>query len=365
MQELRAVLNAAGRLAARGEEGVLATVVAVEGSTYRRPGARLLVGRDGDWVGGVSGGCLEGDLVRKAWWRTAHGPAVVAYDSTTDDDTIWQLGLGCNGVVRVLLERIGPTQPDPLAFVRRCFEERIRGVLATVVRAEPASSLVTGQRFAFAEDADREGPEAVRATAADCLNRDRSRTTTIAVAGGEAEVFFEVVRPPVRLAIFGAGFDAVPLVAAGRALGWHVVVAARRPRSIQADEVIAGDPATACDRLRLDGRTAAVVMNHHYPDDTAALAALLRSPVRYIGVLGPRERTERILAQIGETELDHLDRLHAPVGLDVGADAPEEIAAAVVSQVIAVFAERAAGHLRDRPGPIHRREPAGVIEAVS
>src|SRR4051812_3376201 len=102
MKELLAVLDAAGRLSARGEEGVLATVVRVEGSTYRRPGARLLVGRGGEWVGGVSGGCLEGDLVRKAWWRTADGPAVVAYDSTADADTTWHLGLGCNGVVQVL-----------------------------------------------------------------------------------------------------------------------------------------------------------------------------------------------------------------------------------------------------------------------
>jgi len=365
MLETRAVLDAAGRLAARGEEGVLATVVRVEGSTYRRPGARLLIGRDGTWVGGVSGGCLEGDLVRKAWWRTAHGAAVVAYDSTADDDTIWQLGLGCNGIVHVLLERIGPGRPDPLAFVRRSVDERTGGVLATVVRAEPVTGLVIGQRFAFAGDGESDGPDPMRAAAADCLERDRSRTVVVEIGGGEAEVFSEVVRPPVRLVVFGAGFDAVPLVAAGRALGWHAVVAHRRPRSIRADEVIAADPITACDRLRLDGRTAAVVMNHHYPDDTAALAALLRSPVRYVGVLGPRARMERMLAEIGETELDHLDRLYAPVGLDIGADAPEEIAAAIVGQIVAVFADRAGGHLRDRPGPIHRRESAPAAEAVS
>jgi xanthine dehydrogenase accessory factor len=166
MQELRTVLSAAGRLAARGEEGVLATVVRVEGSTYRRPGARLLVGRVGEWVGGVSGGCLEGDLVRKAWWRTADGPAVVAYDSTADDDTIWQLGLGCNGVVHVLLERIGPGRPDPLAFVRRCVDRRTSGVLATVVRAEPATGLVSGQRFTFT-DGEEHGPEPLQSAAAD------------------------------------------------------------------------------------------------------------------------------------------------------------------------------------------------------
>ena len=365
MQELRTVLGAAGRLAARGEDGVLATVVRVEGSTYRRPGARLLVGRGGQWFGGVSGGCLEGDLVRKAWWRTEDGPTVVAYDSTADDDTIWQLGLGCNGIVHVLLERIGPGRPDPLAFVRRCVDRRTKGVLATVVRAEPATGLVCGERFTFTAGGDCEGPEPLQSAAAEALDQDRSRTARVAVGGGEAEVFFEVVRPPVRLVVFGAGFDAVPLVAAGQALGWHVVVAARRPRSIRADEVIAADAERACTQLRPDGRTAAVVMNHNYPDDKVALAALLRSRARYVGVLGPRARTEKMLADIGETELDHLDRLYAPVGLDIGADAPEEIAAAVVGQVVAVFADRAGGHLRDRPGPIHRREPALVPEAVS
>jgi xanthine dehydrogenase accessory factor len=365
MLELRTILAGAGRLAARGEEGVLATVVRVEGSTYRRPGARLLVGRDGTWVGGVSGGCLEGDLVRKAWWRTAHRPAVVTYDSTTDDHTVWHLGLGCNGVVHVLLERIGPGRADPLAFVRQRFEERTAGVLATVVRADPLTGLNCGQRFTLTDDANPDGPKSVRVTALDCLEWDCSRTTTVPVAGGEAEIFFEVVRPPVRLVVFGAGFDALPLVTAARALGWHVVVVARRPRSIQADEVITVDPETACDRLQLDGRTATVVMNHSYPADAAALAALLRSTARYVGVLGPRTRTERILAEIGETEVDHLDRLYAPVGLDAGAESPEEIAAAIVSQVIAVFADRPAGHLRDRPGPIHRREPAAVPVAVS
>ena len=108
MLELRPVLDAAERLAGRGEEAVLATVVKVEGSTYRRPGARLLVARGGEWVGGISGGCLEGDLVRKAWWRTENGPAVVTYDSTADDETAWQFGLGCNGVVHILLERLTP-----------------------------------------------------------------------------------------------------------------------------------------------------------------------------------------------------------------------------------------------------------------
>src|SRR5438105_12173791 len=135
MRELRLLLDAAARLTARGEEGVLATVVRVEGSTYRRPGARLLVTRGGEWVGGISGGCLEGDVVRKAWWRTENGPAVVTYDSTADDETAWQFGLGCNGVVHVLLERL-TRDNDPLALPRHCLLRDELGVLATVVRAD-------------------------------------------------------------------------------------------------------------------------------------------------------------------------------------------------------------------------------------
>ena len=252
MRELRDVLDAAGRLAAGGAEGVLATVVRVEGSTYRRPGARLLVGPNGAWVGGVSGGCLEGDLVRKGWWRTEHGPVVVAYDSTADADTAWRLGLGCNGVVHVLLERVGAGRPDPLGVVRECWRQRTPGVLATVVWANAATGLTTGERFTLSD-----APDELRIIAAESLELDQSRTSTVQFPGGEAEVFFEVIRPPIRLAIFGAGFDALPLVGAAQALGWHVTVASKRPGTIRADEIIALPPEAACERiLRIAGLAA-------------------------------------------------------------------------------------------------------------
>src|SRR5437588_4058372 len=156
MRELRLVLDAAGRLTARGEEAVLATVVKVEGSTYRRPGARLLITRGGEWVGGISGGCLEGDLVRKAWWRTENGPVVVTYDSTADDETAWQFGLGCNGVVHVLLERLTPGN-DPLTFPRQCLRRDEPGVLATVFRADPGTGAAVGDRLTVDARGETEG----------------------------------------------------------------------------------------------------------------------------------------------------------------------------------------------------------------
>ena len=235
MLELRAVLDAVERLAGRGEEAVLATVVKVEGSTYRRPGARLLVARGGEWVGGISGGCLEGDLVRKAWWRTENGPAVLTYDSTADDETAWQFGLGCNGVVHVLLERLTPDN-DPLALPRRCLLRGESGVLVTVFRADPGTGAAVGERLAAGvngEIADEFGAgelgDRLRIEAAECLSGDCSRVGTFPLPAGEVEVFFEVIRPPLHLIVFGAGFDAVPLVRAAKALGWRVTVIDRRP----------------------------------------------------------------------------------------------------------------------------------------
>jgi xanthine dehydrogenase accessory factor len=378
MLELRAVLDSAARLVGDGEEGVLATVVKVEGSTYRRPGARLLVNRSGEWVGGISGGCLEGDLVRKAWWRTENGPVVVTYDSTADDETAWQFGLGCNGIVHVLLERL-TRDNDPLALPRQCLRRDEPGVLATVFRADPGTGVAVGERLAVGADGEiaddfgaSELGDRLRIEAAECLSRGCSRVGIIPLPVGEVEVFIEVIRPPLRLVVFGAGFDAVPLVRAAKALGWRVTVVDRRPAFARqpafalADEVIVA-PREACGQLRLDARTAAVVMNHNFPDDLAALATLLPSAVRYVGVLGPRARTEKLLAEVARDFVpaaDQFARLHAPVGLDIGADTPEEIAVAVVAQIVAELSGHDGGNLRDRAGPIHRREQARVAEAV-
>lgn len=373
MLDLRQVLAAQAGLRGRGEEAVLATVVKTEGSTYRRSGARLLVARGGGSVGGVSGGCLEGDLVRKAWWRTEGGPAVVTYDSRADDETAWQFGLGCNGVVHVLLERLPPRGDDPLAFVERCLRDGEAGVVATVFRAAAATGLAVGDRLTLdarggwgGNLADGDILSELKADAEACRRHDRGRSVVYVTPAGEAEVAFEVVRPPVRLVVFGGGFDVPPVVAAAKAVGWETVVVDRRaPRhDAGAGLTLTLPPALACEQLRPTLRTAAVVMTHHFPDDRDAVAALLGTDVGYVGVLGPRGRTQKLLADVPHRFGD-LDRLHAPVGLDVGADTPEEIAAAVVAQVIAVFAGRDGGHLRDRAGPIHRREPAVVAEVVS
>ena len=330
MKELTEIVTAWEAVRAEGGEALLATVVGVSGSTYRRPGARMLLSREGRLAGSVSGGCLEGDILQKAWWRTENGAALVTYDSTdADEDVVWGFGLGCNGVVQVLLERVSPERPGLLNVLTAVLRERVSQTIITVTASDdpavPLGAAPTGWT----------PPEGVT-------------------------VFQETVQPPAPLVIFGAGQDALPLVRLAKEIGWHVTVAdtrgtrARTERFPLADSVCLGWP----DR-EIDERTAAVVMTHNYPDDRRVLQSLLLSPACYVGQLGPRVRTERLLAEMADDGLliteEMRRRLHAPIGLDLGADNPEEIALSIVSEIQAARAGRGGGFLRERRAPLHTR----------
>ncbi len=377
MKELVDIASAWETLCAEGRDAVLATVVGVSGSTYRRPGARMLLVPEGRLAGSVSGGCLEGDLVKKAQWQTRSGPALVTYDSTdADDDVVWGFGLGCNGVVQVLLERVSPHAPGPLRLLQAVLRDQKPGVIATVI-SEDVRSL--GERLLLLPDGNRERtladaalPAQIEADAQDVLMAQKSDTRSYALPNGtNAVVFLEAVLPPLPLVIFGTGHDALPLVRFAKELGWHVTVAdtraasARPERFPQADRVLAGSAEAVCAEIRLTARTMAVVMTHNYPDDKRVLRALLASPVSYIGQLGPKARTERLLAEISDdgfavTE-DHRNRLHGPVGLDLGADTPEQIALAIIAEIQAVSARRGGGLLRDRRDPLHPHPAALAV----
>ncbi len=338
---------------------ILATVVKVSGSAYRSPGARMLITENGGRVGSISGGCLEGDVLKKAWWLTGETPvALRVYDNTSDQDAIWEFGLGCNGVVHVLLERWEPrTNPLTVALLQACRTDRRGGVLATVITGRDLGQHLAlfpdGSVQSTLQSSDRilAGAHAVR----------RSRESTWETYG-DTEVFFDFLTPPIPLLIVGAGHDALPVLRFAKELGWHCTVVdgrsnyARAERFPLADAVILADLDRPLSNLMIDDRTVAVLMSHSYQQDSAFLAALSREPIRYLGVLGPRLRTERMLDEAGGRPFP---ALHSPVGLDIGADTPEEIALAIVSEIQAALTESGAGKLRDRPGPIHegRREP--------
>ncbi|MBS1120671.1 MAG: Xanthine and dehydrogenase maturation factor, XdhC/CoxF family [Deltaproteobacteria bacterium] len=367
----RSIVEAAARLRRHAEPYLVATVVNVRGSTYRRPGARMLLTRF-RWVAGtLSGGCLEGDLSHQAWWRTRYGgPVIVTYDSAApaaeaaeaiDDDVRSVFGLGCEGVVEVLLERTGATgRIDALEVAARCLRAQRRGAVATVFRAE-VPGVAIGLRLALVaggdleEETDRLDPEIRALVIADMRAViERGASANRSYAGGMIDVFIEAVLPPPRLFLFGTGHDAIPVAQLGRSLGWDVVVCtseqrhSTRDRFTMADEVLVGTADDIATRIAQTDRAVAVVMHHDLERDRESVAMLLGTKARYIGVLGPRARTELLLEDAASDP-----RIHAPVELALGAETPQEIALALASEMMSALAP--APVIRERIGMSHER----------
>jgi xanthine/CO dehydrogenase XdhC/CoxF family maturation factor len=361
MRELDAILDTWRGLEGKDREAVLATVVHVTGSSYRRPGGRMLMVPDGRRIGCVSGGCLEGEIVKKAWWLTESGdPVIRAYDTTSEDDAVWEFGLGCNGVVHVLLERVDTLAASAvLDFLDAHRAARMPAVVATVVRTDARSGICVGDRLLLDESSTPVGMllgseiecQAMLHAAA-AIREKKSRLAHI----GSISVFVEWIGPPSSLIVFGAGHDAIPLVNFAQQLGWDVTVADGRPAYAQPERFPGAGRVVqlaAADPLRdvvIDTETAVVMMTHNYPLDLLLLPRiLLRSP-HYLGILGPRKRAERLFSDLG---LSQQACVHAPAGLDAGCDGPEAIALSIVAEIQAVTNSRTGGKLKDRQEPIH------------
>jgi len=312
---------------------VLATLVSVEGSSYRRAGARRLFGPDGESIGSISGGCLEEDISAHARTVAQTGRATLAvYDTTSENDLIWGTGAGCHGIVRVLLERL-PAWPAWAAHLAENLRQGKPTELAVAWRGPEGAPLGTAL-------ADQLPPQP-----------------------SGAAVFRQTVAPAPTLFVFGAGDDAPPLVRGAKELGWRVVVADPRSafasleRFPDADARIVAPADLLVERAAPGPASYAVVMTHHYVHDAPVLRGLLGRPLAYLGLLGPRQRAERILADLAAAGLvitpEQRGRLRAPVGLDLGAEAPEEVALSILAEMQAVQGGRDGRPLRERTGPIH------------
>lgn len=371
MSELTDVLSAIESLSARGEKLALATIVSVKGSTYRRPGARLLVPEDGAPIGNISGGCLEGDVADVARIVMREGVARIAsWDLTADDDDVWGLGLGCNGAIEVFVEPADKAA-EVAGALRMALEEE-RPISMITVLESAVDGIAQGDRLLVRPDGTTQGSlgdgsldAAATEIALQQLEREASEIRTLP-GPGEVRAFVEVLEPPLRLVICGAGHDAVPLVRAAAGLGWNAVVVDDRPAFLTRERFPEATDFVALERpdrvavdAPLDARTFAVVMTHNFLRDKDYLRSLLNSPVRFIAMLGPAARTQRVLLDLRAEGLelgeDDLARIHSPAGLDLGAEGPEEIAAAIVAEIVAVKRGREGGFLRDRSGPIHER----------
>ncbi len=337
MSELRQILDLWKRATAAGEEICLATVVGIEGSAYRRPGARMLLTSTGLRAGTISGGCLEAEVVKKAWWLTAQGPAIQRYSSFFDDDGDMPYGLGCGGTVIVLLER-GEAAAASLEALRRSSEERTPSVILTDTAVEqPGTVLILNHagEAVFERAADSQ----LRAAAREALQARESRRF--------GQTFIEYVAPPLALFVFGAGDDAQPLVELASSLGWHVAVADGRTNLARAERFPRAARVQVLDEsLAANPEDAAVIMTHSYEQDARLLRMLLPLRLRYLGILGPKLRTERLVTevapQLGLDPAACMARLHSPVGLDIGGHSPATIALSIAAEIQAEFSGRPA-----------------------
>jgi len=384
MRELTEILDAIDRFAAAGEPMALATIVGVRGSTYRRQGARLLLTRSQEMVGNISGGCLEGDVMVVADEVMTSGQArLVTYDLTADDDVVWGLGLGCNGAVDIFVEPVDPSAEIFTLYRKAIAEERALAVVTVLSGAAAAGPgpfaqprlavWADGARIGTLGDATMDDRAARAGTAA--IQEGASRILSLPGSAGAVQAFVEVLRPPIRLVVCGAGHDAVPVVQLAAQMGWRVVVVDSRERFLTRDrfpaarQFIKADPTSAADRVPMDDRTYVVIMTHNYLHDRDLLRGFLRTGAGYLGMLGPRIRTEKILDELRRDGVTVSDRDHGrifgPLGLDIGGETPEEIALAIVGEIQAVESGRRGGFLRERRGPIHGQQVTGSRSQVT
>lgn len=380
MKEIEDIIAAHKNAVAVGKRTALATVVHVEGSSYRRPGARMLVTEDGELTGAISGGCLEGDALRKALLAISQQKnKLVTYDTTDEDDLQFGVQLGCNGIVHILFEPIDPAaEHHPVALLEQASLSGQAAVLVTLFSLAAYDGLQPGTSVAQANgllNSRLTEPSLMAALLPDVQAAldDRSSFLHQYTFGHQViSALVEWLAPPVSLVIVGAGNDVFPLVQMAQVLGWHITVADGRPshanrqRFPAVRQVITAKPEEVLPQIVKRAQTAIVLMTHNYNYDKAMLQGLLHQPVGYIGVLGPARKLERMLSELETATGQPIDdaarhTIYGPTGLDIGAETAEEIALSIIAEIKMVLLGKNGQSLRDKQGTIHDPIPARQV----
>ena len=359
----------------------LATVVHVDGSSYRRPGARMLITEDGQLTGAISGGCLERDALRKAQLAMAQQKSkLVTYDTSDEDDAKLGMGLGCNGIIQVLIEPVNESDPhNPLQLLSAVAGKRQHNVLITLFSLQNKWDNQYGTCLLASEDGGILGdPAILKETllidARSALVNGHTSFKNYILQSGSQTAFIELIRPPIHLVLAGAGNDAMPLVRIADILGWDTTVIDGRPdyattqRFAHACNILVAKPGEAIEKILVDDQTVFLLMTHNYNYDMALLRTLLQKDVAYIGCLGPKKKLHSMIAELKDNGIclseKQLSRLYAPVGLDIGAETSEEIALSVLAEIKMALSSRTGQSLRANEGTIHSREEL-LIEQIN
>lgn len=367
------VLGAVKTVLAEDSPAILATVVGVEGSAYRRPGAKMVVEESGTGLGHITAGCLEDEVFDLASEVLSDGEGrIETYDLMEDDDDVWGLGVGCNGIIDILIEPIDSSfEPMVSAFENDAPIGVITVLEGDVARGtkgyyDPAEDDVESSSF---PDWLR---EATRDPARDLMETGGSDTIELETDAGSAVVFIDSIIPAPHLLVVGSGHDVGPVVELGKKNDFRVTVAGFRgatdltDRFPRADETVTTAPTALDTNVELTDETYAVVMTHNFIDDRLALEQLIDADIAYIGLMGPRERFEEMQDEFEAEDRvfsdDELAVLYTPIGLDLGGGSPYQIATSILAEILAVSNDRDPNHLKEREGPIHDR---ATIEAAS
>ena len=383
MKEINNIIKAFEEAQKQGRQTALATVVHVDGSSYRRPGARMLVTDEGQLTGAISGGCLEGDALRKALLvLNQQKTMLVTYDTMDEDDAKLGVGLGCNGIIQVLIEPIDITNPNnPIELLRGVIGKRQKSVLTTLFslqnrkEEQPGTCLLLKEdgmvdtindKYAFKGILLEDAKKAMAAQTSSFKNYISEKQNITA--------FIEFVKPPVSLIVIGAGNDVMPLVDMANILGWETSIVdgranyARPERFVSACQVLVSKPENVLEQITIDEQTVFVLMTHNYNYDLAMLKALIKRNVVYVGSLGPKKKSDRMLDELREEGIhvndEQLKNIYGPSGLDIGAETPEEIALSILSEIKAVLSGRGGESLRRNADAIHQRSET-FIEKIS
>lgn len=366
MKEISSIIQAYHQLDLSRTGAALATVARVEGSSYRRAGARMLVLEDGTYIGGISGGCLEGDALRRAQKAIAQNrPSVVTYDTTQEDSHQIGVGLGCNGIIDVLFTPLSSAEGrNGIHQLAQVTDTRTPRVLATVTGCDHRQALLgtsvlleTAPQFLRSFPAE-DLAAAVLRDAQKGLAERTTQTLAYATATGTVTVFLEVMLPATHLVVYGGNYDVYPVARIARELGWPITVVmnpAKADRSLFAMATILHHK--GAEKPAIDPFSAALLMAHDYETDLRHLRAVLPTAASYIGLLGPRKRSQKMFDALAAegNRLPEADqqRIYAPAGLDIGAATPEEIALSIVAEIRAHFSGRQGMPLRQRQGTIY------------